>query len=77
MNNGQRVKIGLSIGIVFFAVATGYAEVKFRSINNEKNLIELKQETREDLKEIKMDIRDLLVQTTEVLTQVKDLKRSN
>lgn len=91
MNNGSKIKLGLTIGVVFFAVASGYAEVKFRSINNEKNVDALKKETNDNIKEIKKDQTTMLVkqgsmstdithvlkQQTRILTLLEELKKDS
>jgi len=73
MNNGFKIKIGLTIGVLFFSVAAGYTEVKIRSVNNEKKITE----TNKDIKEIKKDQTKMLVQQTRILTILEDLNRSN
>ncbi len=72
MNNGQKVKIGLTIGILFFSVAAGYTEVKIRSINNEKNIMK----TDKNIEDIKIDIRNLLVKQERVLIILEGDKES-
>jgi len=77
VNNGYKIKLGITIGSLFFFIAVGYTEVRIRSVNNEKNHIEYKKETSENIKEIKKDQTTLLVQQTRILTILEDLKRSS
>lgn len=76
MNNGYKVKLGLTVGILFFSVAAGYTEVKIRSINNEKDHLEYKRETNESIKEIREDQKKTLIQMTRALTILEELRNN-
>jgi len=77
--NGFLKKLSICIGIliVFGSGVAGYTDVKNQAQSNEEDLIELKMETKEDISDMKKDIRDLLVRTTRALTILEELKSSN
>jgi len=74
---GKNRKFILTALVIFAGVVTGYADVKNKSNNNEKDLIEFKKESREDVKIIQSDIKNLLAQNAEALTILKEWKKSN
>jgi len=78
--NGKRLYVIFGICSFIFLAASGYAEVKIRSINNEKKITE----TSGDIKEIKEDQTIMLIQQANLekdisylILMVEDLKRSN
>ncbi len=79
MNNGNLKKASIILGILVILGAglTGYTEVKIQSKHTKTSLAEFKEETHQDIKDIKTDVRNLLVRTERALTILEDLKRSN
>jgi len=78
MKNGSLKTASVVIGmlVLFASVVGAWTDMKNKTSTNEKNHQEFKQETRENIKEIKADQKETLVQMTRALTILEEL-RSN
>ncbi len=80
--NGKRIYIFLGILVILGGSVKGYTEfiiapVKIKAENNEKRLAEFKEETNQNIKEIKYDQKETLIKITRALTILEDLKKNN
>jgi len=82
--NPKKLYTILGILAFCFLCGGGYADVKSKANNNEKNHIELKKETNQNIKEIRQDQTKMLVQQTGLkkdisylISMIEDLKKSD